>query len=63
MRRLASPDTWTYRPDIVDKGSRDTVLQDPQASPGAGLPIRVLLAEDDDDHVTLLRRALRGYPR
>ena len=37
--------------------------QDPQASPGADLPIRVLLAEDDDDHVTLLRRAIRGYPR
>jgi CheY-like chemotaxis protein len=27
------------------------------------VPIRVLLAEDDDDHVMLLRRALRAYPR
>jgi CheY-like chemotaxis protein len=26
-------------------------------------PIRVLLAEDDDDHVLLLQRALRNYPR
>lgn len=27
------------------------------------VPIRVLLAEDDEDHVLLLRRALRRYPR
>ncbi|MHC4838736.1 MAG: response regulator [Planctomycetota bacterium] len=27
------------------------------------MPIRVLLAEDDEDHVLLLRRALRRYPR
>ncbi len=26
-------------------------------------PIRVILAEDDEDHVLLLRRALRGFPR
>jgi len=39
------------------------VPQDSQASQHAELPIRVLLAEDDDDHVTLLRRAIRGYPR